>query len=83
MWRQHRLGSLPCFAEAPSEAEGKAEGSREREAQRPHHTYRVENLKIVFDRNVSPGFRIVEGNAGWFGESGKCCVSRQKALRLL
>jgi hypothetical protein len=39
------------------------------------------NRNTVLDRNVSPGFRIVEGKAGWFGESGKCWVSRQKPER--
>jgi len=38
----------------------------------------AENLNTVFDLNVSPGFKIVLGKSGWFGESGKCCVSRQK-----
>ena len=28
-----------------------------------------------------PGFSSVVGNFGWFGESGKCCVSRQKPQR--
>ena len=30
----------------------------------------------VVDSITSPGFTIVVGNSGWFGESGKCCVSR-------
>ena len=38
-------------------------------------------MYTVFDRYVSPGRRIVDGKFGWFGESGKCCVSRQKPLR--
>ena len=37
----------------------------------------VENRKMVVLWNVAPGFRTTEGNFGWFGESGKCCVSRQ------
>jgi len=40
--------------------------------------YFVENLNTVFEWNDSPGFRIVVGKSGWFGESGKCCVSRQR-----
>jgi len=31
---------------------------------------------------TSPGLRIVEGKSGLLGESGKCCVSRQKPERL-
>ena len=30
----------------------------------------------------APGFRTVDANCGWLGESGKCCVSRQKPDRL-
>src|SRR5439155_18826708 len=41
----------------------------------------VENLKIVVSWKVSPGLSFVVGNSGWFGESGKCCVSRQKPER--
>src|SRR5712692_1035825 len=39
------------------------------------------NVKMVFDRYVSPGRRIVGGKFEWFGESGKCCVSRQNPPR--
>ncbi len=28
-----------------------------------------------------PGFNTVEGKSEWFGESGKCCVSKQNADR--
>jgi hypothetical protein len=35
----------------------------------------VENRKIVVEWNTSPGLSTVEGKVGWFGESGKCCVS--------
>ena len=35
------------------------------------------NLKIVSDSNGFPGRKTVDGNCGLFGESGKCCVSRQ------
>ena len=31
---------------------------------------RVEKRKIVTEWNSSPGFKTVEGKAGWFGESG-------------
>jgi len=41
----------------------------------------VEKRKIVVDWKVSPGFNSVDGKFGWLGESGKCCVSRQKAVR--
>src|SRR5690606_41695418 len=39
---------------------------------------RTPNRKTVVEVKVSPGRRTVDGNDGWFGESGKCCVSRQK-----
>ena len=34
-------------------------------------------------RNSFPGRRMVEGKLGWFGESGKCWVSRQKPSCLM
>lgn len=37
----------------------------------------VENLKIVVVAYFWPGFSSVEGKLDWFGESGKCWVSRQ------
>jgi len=41
-------------------------------------TYRsTPNVNTVTEFSVSPGFNSVEGNFGWFGESGKCWVSRQ------
>lgn len=40
---------------------------------------RVENECTVVDRYVCPGRSTVDGNDGWFGESGKCWVSRAKA----
>jgi hypothetical protein len=30
----------------------------------------VENANTVSDRIVAPAFSSVEGNSGWFGESG-------------
>ncbi len=41
--------------------------------------YFAVNLCTVTDRKTRPGSRIVVGKFGWFGESGKCWVSRQKA----
>ncbi len=41
----------------------------------------TEKRKMVVDRYSSPGRSTVLGNCGWFGESGKCCVSRQKPKR--
>jgi hypothetical protein len=41
----------------------------------------VEKRRMVVDWKVSPGFSSVEGKFGWFGESGKCWVSRQNAVR--
>jgi hypothetical protein len=35
-------------------------------------------VKVVVERNVWPGRNTVVGNLGSLGESGKCCVSRQK-----
>ena len=43
--------------------------------------YPSENRKTVVCRYLSPGFSSVDGKFGWFGESGKCCVSKQKPLR--
>ena len=40
------------------------------------------NVNTVLDAKVSPGRSIVDGNVGWFGESGKCWVSRQKPIAL-
>lgn len=40
--------------------------------------YLVENLKTVVLSNFWPGRRTVDGKWGLLGESGKCCVSRQK-----
>jgi hypothetical protein len=41
----------------------------------------VRNRYTVVLLNCAPGFRTVDGNFGWFGESGKCCVSRQNPDR--
>ena len=41
----------------------------------------VPKVKTVVVLYSWPGFSVVEGNAGWFGESGKCCVSRQNPVR--
>jgi len=35
-----------------------------------------EKAKTVVDAKVLFGPRVVDGNAGWFGESGKCWVSK-------
>ena len=35
------------------------------------------NVNVVVECIVSPGLSSVLGKSGWFGESGKCCVSRQ------
>jgi hypothetical protein len=34
-----------------------------------------ENWKIVVEVKVCPALSSVDGNSGWFGESGKCWVS--------
>jgi hypothetical protein len=41
----------------------------------------VPNTNTVRELKGLPGFRIVDGKFGWFGESGKCCVSRQSPKR--
>jgi hypothetical protein len=33
------------------------------------------NANTVRERYSFPGRRMVDGKVGWFGESGKCCVS--------
>src|SRR6185436_5568118 len=38
------------------------------------------NTYSVVWRYVSPGSRRVDGNSGWFGESGKRCASRHTPL---
>jgi len=40
-------------------------------------------VRVVVERYSWPGRRTVEGKAGWFGESGKCWVSRHRAHRFL
>ena len=44
----------------------------------PDARYSTPNRWTVSCRYVSPGRSTVEGNSGRLGESGKCCVSRQK-----
>jgi hypothetical protein len=44
--------------------------------------YREEKLNTVSLWKCWPGFNVVVGKLGWFGESGKCCVSRHRAVRL-
>jgi len=39
------------------------------------------NANTVFDSYVCPGRSIVDGKFDLFGESGKCCVSRQNPVR--
>lgn len=41
--------------------------------------YCTVSLYLVTVWYFSPGFRMVEGNEGLLGESGKCCVSRHRA----
>ena len=38
------------------------------------------NLYMVFCVYCPPGFSTTDGKYGWFGESGKCCASKQMAL---
>ncbi|MBA7645946.1 hypothetical protein ES703_53706 [subsurface metagenome] len=45
--------------------------------------YLIENLCTVRCVYFSPGFRTTDGKLALLGESGKCCVSRQKPLCLL
>ncbi len=35
-------------------------------------------VNVVVEWKVWPGLSSVEGKLDWLGESGKCCVSRQK-----
>lgn len=48
------------------------------EARASEARYRTPVVKTVRERYVSPGRSVVVGKLGLFGESGKCCVSRQK-----
>jgi hypothetical protein len=48
---------------------------------RPYGSVRTPNTQTVRDRYSSPGRSTVPGKAGWLGESGKCCVSRQNPVR--
>ena len=68
---------------------GRTENAEDREKRkhRRHHNRRrtsthdhffAPKANTVFDWYRSPGRRIVDGKAGWLGESGKCCVSRQR-----
>jgi hypothetical protein len=45
------------------------------------HYFIVENRYIVVLLNCSPGCNTVLGKFEWFGESGKCWVSRHSADR--
>jgi hypothetical protein len=69
----------------PGVARGRKQRDRSRRSMHRFQSrnYRVENRKIVVELKVCPGLSTVEGNAGWFGESGKCCVSRQNPYRWL
>jgi hypothetical protein len=42
---------------------------------------RIPKRNTVRDVSSVPGRRIVDGNCEWFGESGKCCVSRHSPAR--
>lgn len=46
-------------------------------ATNPPNYFTVKWYTVVL-LNVSPGRNTVDGNDGWFGESGKCCVSRHR-----
>ena len=48
------------------------------QGQTPFDTATITKANTVFDWYRSPGRRIVDGKPGWLGESGKCCVSRQR-----
>ncbi len=67
--RWHRRGAnLP----APGPISGSVQG---REG--PHYDFGcTPNANTVSAWNFSPGRSTVDGKFGWFGESGKCCVSR-------
>ena len=43
--------------------------------------YSAEKAKTVVCLYGWFGFTMIDGNVGWLTESGKCCVSRQTALR--
>src|SRR5258708_1858941 len=54
----------------------------QRTATFPEYRYLlVVNRYTVVELNLWPGFNSVVGNDGLFGESGKCCVSRQNPDR--
>ena len=44
-----------------------------------YSAFTVVNVNVVVECRVTPGRSTVLGKFGWFGESGKCCVSRQNA----
>src|ERR1700761_5701341 len=62
----NRLMHVKC-GKTPSLSHGRMQESRQ---------FSTENSKMVVLRPTRPGRSSVEGNAGWLGESGKCCVSR-------
>ncbi len=53
-------------------------GVRASSRARKEQSQRTPKVKTVSECTVSPGFSRVGGKPGWLGESGKCCVSRQK-----
>ena len=81
---------VPCNAHAAATTAGTGTSCRTTNSRRrPRNigrtviAYCTENLKIVVEWKCCPGFSSVEGKLGWFGESGKCWVSRQNPLRKL
>jgi hypothetical protein len=69
-------------------ATGAARAARQNTSAAAHVTRRIAylstpNVKIVFERKGWPGRTTVDGKFEWLGESGKCCVSRQRPYRWL
>ena len=66
--RRRKIGGHLRWGSEPLERESTAMDAVR--AKLPIRIYSVENLKIVSEWSVSPGFRIVDGKSEWFGESG-------------
>ncbi len=76
---------LPGHAVRKRQEHGRDRQQKNNERARDHRPFHfvTPNVNTVCVRYSAPGRSVVVGNFGLFGESGKCCVSRQKPVRCL
>ena len=75
------LASQPGPPADLGEGEGRKIAAEVPEHLRPLRYFDVPKANVVVERIVSFGRSRVVGKFPWLGESGKCCVSRQKPVR--